>query len=224
MKTSHRSVLTAAVAFICVAPFITRAPAEDFEAGMHWRGWVDMGGTFGASANMKEFFGPTTGKFTLSPGVQFDMGFGYRITPWLQVGPELGMIYNTVDEFGGCSYRDTSLFQMPILANVTLEYPYWGRFVPFAGAGVGGVVSYITFGENWDWEPDGSGCNFVFGCQAFAGFRFHFSNSWSMGVIYRFMVTDQQTWDVEWWNGGHFDVGIDTLKMHSVCLTMTGTF
>src|SRR5215468_8920951 len=102
------------------------------------------------------------------------MGLDYRITPWLSVGGELGFLYNNVDSFGQFSYHDTSLFQMPLMANVTLEYPARGRFVPFIGAGFGGVANLLTFGEHYDYyyyysEPDGSGSDFVLALQAYGG-------------------------------------------------------
>ena len=128
-----------------------------------------MGGSFGASADLKEFAGPLSGQqMKLSPGFQFDLGMGYRVTPWLQAGPELGMNFCSVDAFGDFSYRNTSLFQMPIMANVTLEYPYWGRLVPYIGGGIGGVASFLTFGNHWEYEPDGSGSDFVLGFEALA--------------------------------------------------------
>ncbi len=134
------------------------------------------------------------------------------------------MTFNEVDSFGDFSWHDSSLFQMPIMANVRLEYPYWGPVVPYIGGGIGGVASWLTFGEHWDWEPDGTGSDFVLGFEAFAGLRFRLTPHSSLGVVYRFTATESQNWDVEWWEGSRFHLATDGIQLHSVCLVFTGTF
>lgn len=212
--------IIAAVCLVCEAE-----PGVDFEAGRRWRGWVDMGGTFGASTELREFAGPASGKLELSPGFQMDLGFGYRVTRWLMVGPELGFTFNSVDSFGGFSYHDTTLFQMPMMAQVTLEYPNSGHWLPYAGGGIGGVASFLTFGDSgYYYEPDGSGSDFVLGFQAFAGLRYRFNGHSSIGVVYRFLATEPQNFDVEWWDWYHFNVSTGPIQMHSVCLVFTSSF
>ncbi len=198
---------------------------DDFDAGLRWRGRMDIGGTIPEDVPLTYFAGPVSGeKFKLSPGVQFDLALDYRITPWLEVGPELGFTFNSVDSFGAYHHHDTTLFQMPIMANVVLEYPYAGRLEPYVGAGIGGVASFLTFGYDEYWGPDGSGSDFVLGFQAFAGLRYRIGDHASLGVVYRFMMTEDQNWDVEWWNGDDFRVSADGLRLHSICLVFSGTF
>jgi opacity protein-like surface antigen len=205
------------------------AGAADFGDGLRWRGRIDMGGTIPESANLTEFADPVSGQqMKLSPGFQFDMSLGYRVTPWLEVGPELGMLFNSVDSFGSVSYPDTTLFQMPLMANVVLELPRARRFSPYVGAGVGGVASFLTFGNHsyydyW-WAPDGSGSDFVLGFQAFAGLRYRFNDRASLGVNYRFLMTEDQNWEIEWWDGSHFNVGVDSIRVHSICLVFEASF
>ncbi len=215
------------VALVCFGAGATWA--ADFGDGTRWRGRIDIGGTIPESANLKEFNGPVSGEqMKLDPGFQLDLSLGYRITPWLEVGPELGMTLNGVDSFGNFSYDDTTLFQMPIMANVILELPNAKRFAPYIGAGVGGVASFLTFGNHgydYYWgEPDGSGGTFVLGFQAFAGLRYRFNDNFSMGVNYRFLMTEDQKWDIEWWDGYHFDVAVDSVRLHSICLVFEATF
>ena len=207
------------------------APAE--ELGLdesRWAYHLDMGGSIPQDTKLTRFGGPVSGEYLkLSPGVQLDMGLDYRITPWLSVGGELDFLYNNVDSFGQFSYHDTSLFQMPLMANVTLEYPTRGRFVPFIGAGVGGVASLLTFGEHNDYyyyysEPDGSGSTFVFALQAYGGLHYRLTAHARLGVMYRFLYTDRQDWDVEWWNGYDFHVSVDPIQVHSICLVFSCTF
>ncbi len=210
-------------AFLCSA-CLTLA-AQDFDQDLKWRARFDIGGSIPEDTSLTEFAGPVSGeKFKLSPGVQFDIALTHRFTPWLEVGPELGFDFNSVDSFGGLSYHDTSLMQMPIMADVILEYPNAGRFAPYVGAGIGGVASFLTFGSNGYWEPDGTGSDFVLGFQAFAGVRYRFSNNFSLGVGYRFLATDEQHWDVEWWNDAHFDVAVDSIHLHQISLVFAGSF
>jgi hypothetical protein len=43
-------------------------------------------------------------------------------------------------------------------------------------------------------------------------------------LSYRFLATDKQKWDVDWWNGADFEVGVDAVRMHMICLTFTASF
>ena len=54
--------------------------------------------------------------------------------------------------------------------------------------------------------------------------RYRFSDNWSLGVTYRFLATDRQHWDVDWWNGAEFGVSVDSIQMHAVCLVLSGSF
>jgi len=223
MRTALRFRMVGLVASVCVIGDVTSA--HDYEEGYKWKTWLDMGGTFGTTAHLQEFVGPVSGQdLKLSPGFQMDLGFGYRPLPWLTVGPEFGMIFNSVEAFGDFSYHDTSLFQMPIMATLTLEPPNTGRLVPYIGGGIGGVASFLTFGANGDWEPDGTGSDFVLGFEAFAGFRYRVGPHTSLGVVYRFLATEPQNWDVEWWDHSEFRVGVGSIQVHSFCLVFTSSF
>ncbi len=205
------------------------AAAQDFDENLKWRARFDMGGSIPEDSNLTELEGPVSGqKFKLSPGFQFDLAVTRRLTPWLEVGPELGFNFNSIDAFGESHYPDSSLFQMPIMADVILEYPNAGRLAPYIGAGVGGVASFMTLGANGYWEPDADGSDFVLGFQAFAGVRYRFNNKFSMGVGYRFLATEDQTWDVEWnygwFAGSHSRIAVDSVRLHQFSLVFAGTF
>jgi len=190
-----------------------------------WELRLDMGGTIPQDANLPRFGEPVSGQqLKLSPGFQMDFAFNYKLTPWLAIGPELGFLYNSVNSFGDISYHDTFLFQMPMMANLTLEYPNQTRLRPYIGGGVGGVATALTFGEDYDWGPDGIGSNFTFGFQAFAGLNFQLNQSTYLGAMYRFLYTDSQDWDVEWWTDYHFHVAVDPIQVHSFCLVLSCRF
>lgn len=195
-----------------------------------WTVRLDMGGTIPEDATLTEFAGPVSGQeMKLDPGFQMDFAAGYRFTPWLELGPELGFTFNGVDSIGGWSYPNTTLGQILLMANVRLEYPYKSRLAPFVGAGVGGAASFLTFGGGYDYyyyyyEPDGTGSDFVLAAQAFGGLRYRFDDKWSLGVTYRFLATEGQHWNVEWWDGSDFGVSVDSIQIHSVCLVLSGSF
>ncbi len=190
-----------------------------------WAFRVDMGGTIPKDAKLTRFVDPVSNQeLKLSPGFQMDMALDYKITPWLSVGGELGFLFNGVDAFGNFSYPDTSLFQMPIMANLTLRYPARGRFVPYIGAGVGGVASFLSFGEDYYWGPDGIGSDFTLGAQAFAGLNYRLNEKSELGVMYRFLYTGSQDWNVEWWDGGSFHVSVDSIQVHTICLVFSFNF
>jgi opacity protein-like surface antigen len=194
-----------------------------------------MGGSIPVDPKLTRFGDAVSGEYLkLSPGAQLDMGIDYRLTPWLSFGGEWGFLYNNVESVGQFSYPDTSLFQMPLMANVTLEYPNKTRLVPYIGAGVGGVLSVLTFGDHgggysyygdyYYSEPDGTGSDFVFALQAYAGLNYRLTAHSRLGVMYRFLYTDRHDWDVEWWNGYDFHVSVDPIQVHSFCLVLSCTF
>ncbi|MFO1513024.1 MAG: outer membrane beta-barrel protein [Verrucomicrobiota bacterium] len=193
-----------------------------------WRFRFDIGGTIPENPTLSEMGGPVTGgdKMELSAGMAFDFAAGYRVTPWLVLEGELGFTYNEIQSVGNWSYPNSSLSQMLMMVNAEFSYPL-GRLVPFAGVGGGGVYSSVSFGNYYYYyggDTDGWGDDFVPAAQAFAGLRFEFNRNWSAGVTYRFLATPSQNWNVEWWNGADFNLGVDRVCVHSICFTVTGTF
>ncbi len=226
--------ISALVGMLLIAAPWSLHPARAAEPSDRWTARLDLGGTIPADADLKELGGPVSGeKFKLDPGFQFDLSGGYRITPWLEVGPELGFTFNSVDSIGGWSYHDTMLGQILMMANVRLEYPVKTRLAPFVGAGIGGSASFLTFGGGssgnsyyyyYDYEPDGTGSDFSMAFQLFGGVRYRVAEKWNLGLEYRYLLTDAQRWDVDWRNGFDFTVGIGALRMHSICLVFSGEF
>ncbi len=212
---------------LCVAVLLMQLAAGIQVAAQEprWTARMDLGGNVPNDPALTELGGPISGeRLRLDPGMQFDLAFGFRPLPWLEVGPELGFTFNSVDSFGRYSYPDTMLFQIPMMVNVLVEYPVNRPFTAFVGVGTGGVASFLTFGANGYYEPDGTGSDLVLAAQAFGGLRYRFGDNWTLGVIYRFLATDRQRWDVEWWTGDRFQVAADGLRMHSLCLEFHGRF
>jgi opacity protein-like surface antigen len=195
-----------------------------------WAVRMQAGGTIPQETSVTEFGRYRDyGNLKLDPGFRMDFSGGRRFLPWLEIGPELGFTFNGVDAIGGFSYPNSSLSQITFMANVRVEYPYQYRLVPFVGAGVGGVASFLTFGGGhgdhyyYD-EPDGTGDDFSLVFQAFAGLRYRLTDRTSLGVEYRYLMTDRQHFSVDWWYGGGFDVAVDSVQMHSFSLVLTAEF
>jgi len=60
--------------------------------------------------------------------------------------------------------------------------------------------------------------------KRWVGVRYEFNEQWNVGLVYRFLATDSQEWDVEWWNGPDFRLGVDRVCIHSICLAFSGRF
>ena len=205
------------------------AVAEEGSPLAHrWQTRFDIGGSLPFDAPLTETGGPVASgrELKLSSGIQFDFAAGYRVTPWLTLEAELGFTDNKVDSVGNWSYPNSSLSQMALMANVVVQYPR-GRLVPFAGFGAGGVYSGLSFGNYYAYyysDSDGYGDDFVAAFQAFGGVRYQFHEQWSVGVVYRFLATGSQNWNVKWWDGSSFHVGVDSIHVQSISLVVTGSF
>jgi opacity protein-like surface antigen len=227
-RTRVIGVLVQVAVIVAVHLVQATKAAESFPL---WAWRFDMGGTIPQDATLTELGGPVTGeKLKLDPGFQLDVGGGYRPTAWLELGPELGFTFNSIHTVGQWSYPDSMLAQMLMMANVRLEYPPQARLAPFIGAGVGGVASFLTFGGggsgyyDYYYEPDGSGSDFALAFQVFGGLRYRMSEKWSLGLEYRYLVTDKQRWNVDWRCGGSFGISVDSIRVHSLCLVFSGEF
>ncbi|MCC6820056.1 MAG: porin family protein [Verrucomicrobia subdivision 3 bacterium] len=204
------------------------AVGQESSLAERWRLRFDIGGTIPENPTLSDIGGSVTGgdKMELSAGMAFDFAAGYRVTPWLLLEGELGFTYNEIKSVGNWSYPNSALSQMLMMVNAEFSYPI-GRLVPFAGIGGGGVYSSVSFGNYYYYyfsDSDGWGDDFVPAAQAFAGFRYEFNRNWTAGVSYRFLATPSQNWNVEWWNGAGFNLGVDRVCIHSICFTVTGSF
>lgn len=216
MKTSTRLIL---VLFACLSRSVSGE--EDFL--LHrWTARFDVGGTIPQNPTLTVIGGPVTGgdKIELSAGSQMDLAIGCRATPWLTLGGEFGLTFNRVESVGNWSYPNSSLSQLTMMVNLEVQYPR-GPLIPFVGVGGGGVYSTISFGNYYDFyysDSDGHGSDFVPAFQGFGGLRYEFNNHWGIGVIYRFLSTGSQDWDVDWHYAPDFRLGVDSVRIHSICL------
>lgn len=224
-----KRTLTFAGLLLAIIGLQSSAQDSPLEAG-RWTLRFDIGGTIAEDAALTKFSGPITGggELQLGAGGEFSMALGYRLTPWLALEGEWGFAYNNVESVGNWHYPDSGLSQMLFMANVVVEKPF-GRLSPFCGAGIGGDLSSLTFGSNssyyyWYWEPDGEGSDFVLTYQLFAGVKYRLSDNSSLGIMYRYVSTAEQNWNVDWWTGTNFDVGVNAIHMHYISLVFSASF
>jgi len=111
-------------------------------------------------------------------GVRVDLTGGYDLNKYFVVELNVAMIRTDLIDLGHTIY-----YQVPIMANVLGKYPI-GKWQPYAGFGLGGVVvAPDNHGLGAD-DPDG-----VFGAQAMAGLQYQLTSNCSLDLGYKFLYT-----------------------------------
>lgn len=120
--------------------------------------------------------GDSSGKLSLDLGYRVDGTVGYEFGRWVALEIEGGYAHNTVDKLTlgplVAHPEDSSLTQIPMLLNVVVRYENETGFVPYIGAGAGGVITTLKISGDKDTDA-------VFAWQGKAG------------VIYKI---DEQAW------------------------------
>ena len=148
-------------------------------------------------------FGSNTGDLELDPGFRASISGGVHFTPMLAVELESGFLYNEVD-----GSDDVALSHVPILANVIFRFDTGGSpWVPFIGAGAGGVLSMLDF-DNDDIDEDESDTDFVFAWQGLAGIHYQFSDNMSVGVTYKYLGVGGPEFEIQ-------DTGVELDSIHN---------
>jgi opacity protein-like surface antigen len=107
-------------------------------------------------------------KTIFNPGIRYDLEAGYNVLPQLRLSVEGDFIYNSIHSVvwgNDTRYGTGSLYQVPVLFNVTYHYLSQGPFRGYVGAGVGanwmvyqsGTVltdggSYTSYKWNFAWQ------------------------------------------------------------------------
>ena len=128
------------------------------------------------------------------PGVRFDAGVGYTFHEdrnfGIGGGVEAGFIYNSVDKgvdevFGGSVPISGDLWQMPLIAKVTVKFMPESPWVPFLSVGGGVVYSSIeitqvgntpVFSTGEEWDP---------AIQAGGGVKYRLNDHYGVAVMYK---------------------------------------
>jgi opacity protein-like surface antigen len=183
---------------------------------------ADAGASHVMKTDVPTFLSPTPGleaEFNL--GLNFGVAGGYQALPWLALEVETGALINSIDKLGNQPV-DAALSQIPLMANVVIRCNNFKRFVPYIGAGAGGVASIFAVDETFDagegtYRLKGADSDVVFAWQGFAGLRYQINDRMSAGIIYRFFASQSPSWRVENdFDGQKLDITFDPLYSNTI--------
>lgn len=196
--------------------------AQNAESKWYFR--ADLGASLPMETDLEEFLGLDPEgdvRIDFDAGLRLGLAGGYRITPWLGLELESGVLFNSINDADGGSV-DASLTQVPFMGNLVVQCNNFERWVPFVGVGAGGVSSILDIDERvavggGTLTVEGNDADFVFAYQAFAGVRYEFNDRMGVGLIYRFMGTQGPSWDVESDDfGDDLKIALDDVFTHSI--------
>jgi len=189
------------------------------EAG-HCQGFYvngEVGPALAENVSLQRFVVPTPGaKIELDAGVRVSVAGGYNFNDYVGAEIETGFIFNEVQSVTGLGNIDAAVGHVPLLANVVLRYDRPNcKWVPYAGAGVGGDASLIAL--DYVTAPngavvDGEASTVVFAWQSFAGVRYKITDKISVGASYKYFWSDGASWDVSHTSG---DIRTDNAQVHT---------
>ncbi|HKQ36550.1 MAG TPA: outer membrane beta-barrel protein [Verrucomicrobiae bacterium] len=168
--------------------------------------------SFGAGMNIvndREVAGGGTAKF--NPGFRVNVAGGYHFTPMISAELETGYLFNDVKDAG-----DTSLSEVPFLANVMFRFENSSAFIPFVGVGVGGVAGFFTID---DIISKDEGSDVVFAWQLQAGVHYRITDNMSAGLTYKYLGADSPEFDI----GGGI-IRFDVVHNHSIMASFNWSF
>lgn len=189
---------------------------------------ADAGPAFTRDTHVREFFGPVSGaKVKFDPGVRFSAALGYSFFDWLAAEAETGFIHNNIDSVSGWTRADASVSHVPFLGNVVLQCPKTSRFIPFIGGGLGmdSVLLDVDRATDGNFFLSGADSDVVFAYQAFGGVRYAFNDRMSLGLAYKYFVSDRPSYDVDDFNSGTVGrLGLGHGETHSVSIVFKMKF
>lgn len=193
---------------------------------------IDVGAAWIDSTSVDSLFGP------VAPGttIDFDTGFriglelGYQVTPWFSGAFEFSTMWNRVNNISGAAQDDADFGMVPLFLNARVQLPedkFW--IVPFAGAGFGGVGTWlaiddIEYGSRSFW---GDASGMAFGWQAFAGVRVYVSQKVSVNLEYRYLYVFEPEMEIDYgyyWNISSDEASFGDLKSHQLSLAVEMRF
>jgi opacity protein-like surface antigen len=194
---------------------------------------VNLGPAFTQDGEITEFTGfPSGNKIEYNTGISLGLAGGFAFNKFVAAELELGSIWNEIDRVEGFSVDDTSLANVPFLANVVLQFPIaQNRVVPYIGGGFGGAAT--VFDADRFRNPTtretlvGSDSDVVFAYQGFAGLRFNLNDQMFLGVDYKFFATEDSRYSYDPFipgTGGTIRLGIEGVRSHVVAFSFTVKF
>lgn len=202
--------------------------AQPSEVGPYMR--AALGASFVDNLSADEFYGPVPGgSFNLDTGIRFDVDVGYNFNRYLAAEMEFGWTYNNISSASGLAISGASYGNFPFVANLILQLPLAnGRLIPYIGGGGGGSVGAIDadYISNGLVAISGSDSDLTYAYQGFAGIRFAFNDSMSVGLAYKYMGTGSTSYyeGVPFPSGSSGSLAVGTTTTQSVQATFTFRF
>lgn len=196
---------------------VSQGPQEGFYLGLQPGGSVIQNinfeqvtatGTIGGSPAS----GFVDATLVMDAGFRFDLPIGYRVNEWFSVEFAPGIIFNPMNSVqlnssltigsstfsgGGSANMSGNLIQVPLLVNFILTIPTGSSWEPFIGGGVGGVYSSAYFdtisNSNVSLYLNQEANCWSLGYSGLAGLNYHVGNDISVGFVYKFTGTENQT-------------------------------
>jgi opacity protein-like surface antigen len=223
-----KHISTIALVAFSMGSGITSASAQSdndlYAEGLY--GWYEAGPALVEEAELRDFFGtPVAGTpVKFDTGFHFGIGIGQELTRFLKVELQSGYNYNALKSIGGATAASGNLHRVPIMGNVVLQFPNRTGLVPVIGAGAGGqwlnfdaqnvALGLVTLNESSD--------TWVFSYQAYAGLRYEFSETMSLGLFYHYNVADGPSWEFDSVPAGNLK--LNSIRTHSLSLTLGWMF
>ncbi|MEY2407640.1 MAG: outer membrane protein beta-barrel domain [Verrucomicrobiota bacterium] len=213
MKMTIRSLIFAGAGCVCLAARPGFAQNHGFYLN------AEGGVALADQVNLKQFFGPTGGvQLDFDTGARFTASGGWNFNEYIGIEGETGFIYNSFRKI------EASLSHVPMMANVVVRYDQPNcNWIPYAGVGAGGDVSIISL-DNVTGNgvtADGSEATLEFAWQAFAGLRYRFNPSMSIGAGYKYYSVDGASWDFAGFNNS---IRIGHANVHSILIEFNMKF
>jgi len=192
--------------------------------GFYFRGGI--GPEIEHNTDVKEFFGPRSGiEVEYDVGLRISAAGGYQFCRYFSAELESGILYHSIRSITGSPSTDASVAHVPLLANAVFHIPIQSNFVPYCGFGFGGATSVLSIDHAIisGSSLDGDDAVFVWAAQAFAGFRYEFNDRMGVGCGYKFLATDQPSWDVIS-TAGSGQLRFDNARTHALLAEFTLKF
>jgi opacity protein-like surface antigen len=133
---------------------------------------------------------------SLDPGLRWDVSMGYaiKLSDQFTLAPELetGILYNSLDKgtlTGGSSVPVSGeYFQVPLLANLVLNWHFTPHWVAYAGAGGGFDADTLNVSSVNNTPITDIGSEVDAAWQVEAGVRYKFGGSSDLGLGYEYLA------------------------------------
>lgn len=182
-------IFSTAIATVLISATCGRA--QSFLQNIYFNS--DAGAIFQQSSEALQTLGNGHAMVTYNPGVRVDFGLGYNFNRMLSAGIETGIMWNSMDEYGGVPIsnfgQSADFYSVPLLAIVTFKIPTKSHFVPYVSAGAGGNVSVLALDTNGTRQ---SASDIEPAIQGEAGLKYAINPNVSLGISYKFMATLDQ--------------------------------